>query len=38
MREQLEAGGDAPNPEQVTQTLDEVLEFLRGGLAALDRS
>jgi AcrR family transcriptional regulator len=38
MREQLEAGGDAPNPEQVTQTLDEVLEFLRGGLAALERS
>jgi AcrR family transcriptional regulator len=38
MREQLEAGGDAPNHEQVMRTLDEVLEFLRGGLAALDSS
>jgi AcrR family transcriptional regulator len=35
MREQLEAG-DEPNHEQVMRTLDEVLEFLRGGLAALE--
>jgi AcrR family transcriptional regulator len=38
MREQLEAAGEKPNPEQVMKTLDEVLEFLRGGLAALEQS
>jgi AcrR family transcriptional regulator len=38
MREQLEAGGDEPKHEQVMRTLDEVLEFLRGGLAALESS
>jgi AcrR family transcriptional regulator len=36
MREQLEAGGEKPNHEQALKTLDEVLEFLRGGLAALE--
>jgi AcrR family transcriptional regulator len=38
MREQLEAGGEKPNLEQAMKTLDEVLEFLRGGLAALQQS
>jgi AcrR family transcriptional regulator len=38
MREQLEAGGEQPNHEQAMATLDEVLEFLRGGLNALGGS
>jgi AcrR family transcriptional regulator len=36
MREQLEAG-EQPNHEQAMETLDQVLEFLRGGLEALQR-
>ena len=36
MREQLEACGPEPDHEQATRTLDQVLEFLRGGLAALE--
>jgi AcrR family transcriptional regulator len=40
MRDRLEAdsGGALPTHEQVAPILDEVLEFLRGGLEALRRS
>jgi AcrR family transcriptional regulator len=38
VRDRLEAADDEPSHSQVLQILDEVLEFLRGGLEALQRS
>ena len=37
LRERLEADTEDPNHQQVMRTLDEVLEFMRGGLEALQR-
>jgi AcrR family transcriptional regulator len=35
VRDRLEASGDVTDPADVTQILDEVLEFVRGGLEAM---
>jgi AcrR family transcriptional regulator len=38
VRDRLADGDEEPDPQHVMKVLDEVLEFLQGGLAALTRS